>query len=85
MGQLGRQVAYKADWYGLELVEADRWFPSTKTCSECSNVKAEMSLSEHVYNCHACGARLNRDVNAAINLARWPDRNKNLLLLAVAV
>jgi transposase len=44
-----------------------------------------MSLSEHVYNCHACGARLNRDVNAAINLARWPDRNKNLLLLAVAV
>ena len=84
MGELGRQVKYKASWYGLELVEADRWFPSTKTCSGCGTVKAEMSLSERTYECRTCGVSLGRDVNAAINLARWPDRNRNLPPLAAA-
>ena len=78
MGELGRQVKYKAGWYGLELVEADRWFPSTKTCSGCGNVNAEMDLSEQTYECRTCDVTLDRDVNAAINLARWPDRHKNL-------
>lgn len=74
MGELGRQLRYKSAWYGLELIEADRWFASTKTCSGCGNVKAEMTLDERTYRCY-CGTVLDRDVNAAINLARWPDRN----------
>ena len=84
MGELGRQVSYKAGWYGLEVVEADRWFPSTKTCSGCGDVKAAMDLSERIYDCRSCGMSLDRDVNAAINLARWPDHDKNVPPLAVA-
>ena len=84
MGELGRQVKYKAGWYGLELVEADRWFASTKTCSGCGNIKAEMGLGERVYECHLCGMQLDRDVNAAINLACWPDRNNAVPPLLMA-
>lgn len=72
LGTLLRQLEYKAAWYGLELHEADRWFPSSKTCSRCGHVKTELTLSERTYRCHACGLELDRDVNAAINLARWP-------------
>lgn len=84
MGELGRQVGYKAGWYGLELIQGDRWFPSTKTCSGCDHVKAEMGLDERIYECHVCGLVLDRDVNAAINLARWPDRNNVMPPLPVA-
>ena len=84
MGELGRQLKYKADWYGLDLIEADRWFPSTKTCSACGTVKAEMGLPKRTYECWTCGVTLDRDVNAAINLALWPDRHRNLPPLAAA-
>lgn len=84
MGELGRQVRYKAGWYGLELIEADRWFASTKTCSGCGNVKAVMGLGQRAYECPCCGIMLDRDVNAAINLARWPGRNNVMSPLPVA-
>lgn len=71
MGDLGRQLGYKARWYGLELVHADRWFASSKTCSACGNVRADLGLDERTYRCGDCGLSLDRDVNAAINLARW--------------
>ena len=46
----------------------ERWFPSSKTCSNCGTVKVKLSLSERVFNCDACGASVDRDVNAAINI-----------------
>ncbi len=75
MGDLGRMLGYKARWYGCELIVADRWFASSKTCSGCGHVKTSLGLGERTYSCDACGLVLDRDVNAAINLARWPDRH----------
>jgi putative transposase len=71
MGELRRQIEYKATWYGTEVVIADRWFPSSKLCSGCGEVKAQLGLSERVYVCEHCDLCIDRDLNAAINLARW--------------
>jgi putative transposase len=73
LGDLGRLLAYKAGWYGCDLVEADRWYPSSKTCSGCGHVDGELTLGQRTYRCAHCGLVVDRDVNAAINLARWPD------------
>lgn len=74
IGDLGRMLDYKAGWYGLTLHVADRWFPSSKTCSNCGHVRHVLGLDERTYQCYRCGLVLDRDVNAAINLARWPDQ-----------
>jgi putative transposase len=63
-----RQLGYKAAWYGSALVTADRWYPSSKTCSVCGTVKTKLPLSARVFDCEACGLRLDRDRNAANNL-----------------
>ena len=68
-----RQLEYKCVWYGSELVIADRWFPSSKRCSRCGVVKAELSLPERTFTCEAGGLTIDRDRNAAINLAWWAD------------
>ncbi|MDQ2875073.1 MAG: IS607 family element RNA-guided endonuclease TnpB [Actinomycetota bacterium] len=77
--EIRRQLAYKTQWHGGRLVVADRWFASSKTCSGCGAVKAKLALSERTYVCTACGVVLDRDVNAAVNLARLagsgPDSN----------
>ena len=70
-GEFRRQLTYKAAWYGTDLVIADRWYPSSKTCSRCGTVKADLTLSDRVYDCTSCGLVLDRDVNAAVNLARY--------------
>jgi putative transposase len=70
-GEFRRQLAYKCAWYGTDLAVADRWFPSSKTCSGCGHVKADLTLSDRVYECGECGLVLDRDVNAAVNLARY--------------
>ena len=62
---LTRQAAKR----GCAVVKADRFYPSSKTCSDCSAVKTKLPLSEREYTCTACGLRLDRDVNAARNLA----------------
>ncbi|RQW81726.1 IS607 family element RNA-guided endonuclease TnpB [Micromonospora globispora] len=67
--ELRRQLAYKTAWNGGRLVVADRWYPSSKTCSGCGTVKAKLALSERTYTCTPCGLVLDRDVNAARNLA----------------
>jgi len=67
-GQAVRVLGYKTEWNGGRLVKADRWYPSSKTCSACGAVKAKLSLKVRVYECEACGLVLDRDVNAAINL-----------------
>jgi len=55
---------------------ADRWFPSTKTCSGCGAVK-DMPLSQREYVCHVCGMVEDRDLNAARNLERYPGLRGN--------
>jgi putative transposase len=62
-------LAYKTEWYGSHLVVAPRFFASSKTCSACGAVKDELDLSERVYRCAECGMVLDRDLNAARNLA----------------
>ncbi|MER6591278.1 IS607 family element RNA-guided endonuclease TnpB [Micromonospora purpureochromogenes] len=67
--ELRRQLTYKTTWNGGRLVVADRWYPSSKTCSGCGAVKTKLALSEREYECEACGLILDRDLNAARNLA----------------
>jgi putative transposase len=67
-----RQLSYKGEWYGCEVQVADRFYPSSKRCSRCGNVKAEFDLSKRVYECEVCGLIIDRDLNAALNLERWP-------------
>ena len=73
--ELNRQIEYKAAWYGKTVVKVGRFFPSTKTCSGCGQVK-QMKLSDRVYEC-TCGLILDRDHNAAKNV-----KNEGLRLLA---
>ena len=68
-GLLRRQLAYKMAWHGGRLVVAGRFYPSSKTCSGCGAVKAKLSLSERTYRCGPCGLVIDRDLNAARNLA----------------
>jgi putative transposase len=65
-----RQLEYKTRFYGAAVIVADRWFPSSKTCSCCGSVKAELALSQRTYHCDACGHEIDRDLNAARNLER---------------
>jgi putative transposase len=72
--ELARQLGYKAAWFGAELVACDRWFPSTKTCSRCGTDKQQMGLAERIFRCAGCGLTIDRDRNAAANLAAWAER-----------
>lgn len=65
------QIEYKAKMAGVELVIADRWFASSKTCSGCGQKKDQLKLSERTFECSGCGVSLDRDLNAAINLDRY--------------
>jgi putative transposase len=73
MGEFRRQMGYKSVWQGEDFLLADRFFPSTKKCSNptCGNVKEGMELSERIYVCEKreCGLSIDRDLNAALNLA----------------
>jgi putative transposase len=74
-GELGRIIAYKQSWRGGHQVPVDRWFPSTKTCSRCHTVVAVLPLSARVFDCGACGYQVDRDLNAAVNLAVWAEQH----------
>jgi len=65
-----RQLTYKCQLYGSKLVVLDRWFPSSKTCSNCGMKKETLSLSERVFECQHCRFVIDRDLNAAINLSK---------------
>jgi putative transposase len=71
--ELARQLAYKTARSGGQLIVADRWFASSKTCSACGAVRPKLTLAERTYRCGdpACGHVADRDVNAAANLAAW--------------
>ena len=66
-----RQIKYKAEMYGIKVVEASRWYASSKTCSHCGHIKKDLKLSDRTYVCPVCGVKLDRDLNAAINLANY--------------
>lgn len=76
LGELRRQLTYKTADRGTTLVAVDRFYPSSKTCSGCGLAKAKLALHERVFNCDNpdCGLVLDRDVNAARNIAREADR-----------
>ncbi|PQP17334.1 IS607 family element RNA-guided endonuclease TnpB [Rhodococcus opacus] len=69
LAEIRRQLTYKTEWTGTRLHVADRWYPSSKTCSNCQVVKAKLPLKVRVFTCDACGFRADRDHNAALNLA----------------
>ena len=66
-----RQMKYKCEWLGIEFVQVDRFYPSSKTCSCCGNIKRDLKLSERTYICQECGLVIDRDLNASINLANY--------------
>ena len=66
--ELRRQLEYKTAKTGARLHFVDRWYPSSKTCSNCGSVKAKLSLTERTYKCEHCGLVIDRDLNAAINI-----------------
>lgn len=63
-----RQIQYKCEKYGIEFIEADKWYPSSKMCSSCGNIKKDLKLSNRMYKC-SCGHEMDRDLNASINLS----------------
>jgi len=72
-----RRLTYKAAWYGCRVVVASRWEPSSKTCSGCGWVDEELALGDRTFHCRnpqgPCGVVLDRDLNAALNLAKLAD------------
>ena len=66
-----RQMKYKCEWNNIQFVQADRYFPSSKTCSSCANVKKDLKLKDRVYICECCGLKIDRDYNASINLSNY--------------
>ncbi len=64
-----RQIEYKARMKGIEVVFADLFFPSSKTCSNCGSVNKDLQLKDRIYTCTVCGHVIDRDLNASINLA----------------
>lgn len=64
-----RQIEYKAKMKGIKVVFADPFFPSSKTCSHCGNVKKDLQLKDRIYICPVCGHVIDRDLNASMNLA----------------
>ena len=62
-------ITYKSKLNGIELVIVDRFYPSSKTCSRCNSIKRDLKLKDRIYRCPHCGAVIDRDLNAAINLS----------------
>ena len=64
-GLLTQILEYKCKWYGRELIKINKWFPSSKTCSNCGNIKETLLLSERIYKCEVCKIKIDRDLNAS--------------------
>lgn len=65
-----RQIKYKCEFNGIEFVQADRFYPSSKTCSCCGSIKKDLKLKDRIFKC-SCGLSINRDLNASINLSKY--------------
>lgn len=71
-----RQLKYKADWYGREIIRIDTWYPSSQTCSHCSHIDGKKPLSVRGWTCPECGTHHERDINAAINILHEGLKNR---------
>ena len=69
-GEFRRQIEYKAMWNNIPVIIADRFFPSSKLCSCCGNIKKDLKLSDRIYRCE-CGNIIDRDYQASLNLKRY--------------
>jgi putative transposase len=67
-GELIRQLAYKCEWYGRELIKIDRWFPSSKRCGNCGHIVDKLPLNIREWECPKCQATHDRDINASKNI-----------------
>ena len=68
--EFARILAYKQGWRHGTVLLADRWYPSSKRCSHCGTIRADLTLADRVFRC-TCGYVADRDLNAAVNLAAW--------------
>ena len=66
-----RIITYKAEWNNIKIIEVPRFYPSSKTCSECGAIKKDLKLSDREYICSECGCVIDRDYNASVNLMRY--------------
>lgn len=70
-----RQIEYKSKWHNIELITADRYYPSSKLCSCCGSVKKDLTLRDRIYVCDVCGFTIDRDYQASINLRNYAQSN----------
>jgi putative transposase len=70
LSEFNKQLEYKAKWYGRTIHRLSRWFPSSKTCSECGWINQGLTLKNREWTCNSCGIHHDRDMNAAINIER---------------
>ena len=81
-GEFVRQLTYKGQWYGVNVVKIDRWNPSSKTCSVCGHVKHDLKLHDREWTCVCCETHHDRDYNASVNIKSFglaalpPDRRE---------
>ena len=68
--EIRRQLEYKCNFRGIELIVADRFYPSSKSCSQCGKIKKDLNLKDRVYKC-SCGLNIDRDLNASVNLSKY--------------
>lgn len=66
-----RQIKYKCEFNGIQFVQVDKFYPSSKTCSCCGSIKSDLKLKDRVYVCPECGLVIDRDKNASINLGNY--------------
>ena len=66
-----RQIKYKCEFNGIEFIQVDRFYPSSKTCSCCGFIKKDLKLNDRNYKCDKCGLKIDRDYNASINLSNY--------------
>ncbi len=66
-----RIISYKANWNNIKIIEVPRFYPSSKTCSECGSIKKDLKLKDRVYECKECGCVIDRDYNASVNLMKY--------------
>lgn len=71
LGLFRNQLEYKTIWYDSKLTKIDKYYPSSKRCSKCGNIKQDLKLSDRMYECPVCGQKIDRDLNAAINILNY--------------
>lgn len=71
LNEFTRQMKYKCEWNSIEFIQVDRWYPSSKKCSNCGIIKKDLKLSDRRYKCNECGLDIDRDFNASLNLMNY--------------